>query len=364
MKNIILILIDGARYDFVKEEGLYKEIFSKSLWYNRFYTASPYTIGSMHALFTGLYPKNNGVDGYFNPNKLKREVKILPQYLKEKGYFTLANIPSPVVMANRGFDIYTLHDEYNEDVEKKQIDFVEENREKMLKSKPFFLYLHYSKIHTSLVNNVLNVYNDRSEEYFNNVEKNRERYKNDIKISGDYLKKIINLVKDSKLYENTEIWVLSDHGASTGEVFGERAYGVFLYNYTLHNFVIKYREDRREDDYRLHSTVDLLPILLNSLGIEIPLNIDGRLEREYVERSFFKERKKVYEIYFETGGVDGPFPSPEKHNIFGVFDGERKLVHIKTIDKFQQFLVKDENDIEVKNIDKDLKNKLIDYEKG
>ncbi len=364
MKNLILILIDGARYDFIKDDQLYLDLFSKSLWYNRFYTASPYTIGSMHALFTGLYPKNNGVNGYFNPNLLKKEVKIIPQYLKENGYFTLANIPSPVVMANRGFDIYTLHDEYNEDVEKKHIDFVEENKERMLKSKPFFLYLHYSKIHTSLVNNVLNIYNDRSEEYFNNIEKNRERYRKDINISGQYLKKIIDLIKDFKLHENTEIWVLSDHGSSTGEVFGERAYGVFLYNYTLHNFVIKYGEEKREDENRLHSTVDFLPILLNSLEIKIPSNIDGMLEREYFEKSFFKERKKVHEIYFETGGVDGPFPSPEKHNIFGVFDGERKLVHIKTIDKFQQFLVKDEKDIEVKNIDSDLKNKLMEYEKG
>lgn len=364
MNNIVLIVIDGARYDLVKEDSVYQELFSKSVWYNRFYTASPYTIGSMHTIFTGLYPKNNGVNGYFRPKDLKKDVKIIPQYLKETGYSTFANIPSPVVMANRGFDVYALHDEYNEDVEKKHIEFIQENSEKMKTDKPFFLYLHYSKIHTSLVNNVLNVYNDRSEEYFRNIEKNRERYKNDIRVSGEYLKKVIALLKEKKLDENSDIWVISDHGASTGEIFGERAYGVFLYNYTLHNFVIKYGENKKEEENSLHSTVDFLPLLLYSVGIKVPENIDGKLKREFVEKSFFREKKKVDEIYFETGGVDGPFPSPEKHNIFGIFDGERKLVHIKTIDKFQQFIVKHEEDIEQIKIDKDLKSKLLEYEKG
>ncbi len=363
MKSVILILIDGARYDFVKEDNTYKQLFQNSKWFNRFYTASPYTIGSMHALFTGLYPKNNGVYGYLRPKDLREDVKIIPQYLKEKGYFTLANIPSLVVMANRGFDVYSLHDEYNQDVKEEHLKFIEENQKRLNENRPFFLYLHYSKIHTSLVKNVLNVYSDRSEEYFENREENIKRYKKDIEISGEYLKDIFKKVKEYELDNDTQIWILSDHGASVGEVFGERAYGVFLYNYTLHNFVIKYDSKLREEDNSLRSTVDFLPLLFDSLNIDIPQNIDGILKREIETKNLFSLKRKVFEIYFETGGVDGPFPSPQKHNIFGIFDGKRKLVHIKTIDRFQEFIVENEKDLEVFKISSDLKKKLLEYER-
>ncbi len=362
MKNIIFILIDGARFDIISNSQ-YKDFFSKALWYNRVYAVSPYTIGSMHSIFTSLYPKNNGVNGYFNPKKLKENVKIIPQYLKDKGYYTICNIPSPVVMANRGFDIYDLHDEYNEDVSEKHFSFVKNNAENLRNKKPFFLYLHYSKIHTDLVNNVLNKYDDFSEEYFEKYDENKKRYEQSIYKSYEYIQGIMKIFENEKLMENTDIWILSDHGSSLGEKIGERAYGVYLYDYTLHTFLIKYNSQMKEyqEDNKIRATIDILPLIFQSANINIPENIDGR-ENRYIEKKKLFMKYIDYEpLFLETGGVDGPFPSPEKHNVFGIIKENKKLIHYKSIDKFEMFEISPIGEKQIE-IDKYMRKLLLEYE--
>lgn len=362
MRNIILVLIDGARYTFAAENKLYREIFSSSDWYERVYTACPYTIGSMHALFTGQYPKNNGVNGYFRANDLKKSVNIIPQYLKDAGYYSVCNIPSPVVMADRGFDIYELHDEYNEDVASNHFRFLIREADSIFRKSPFFLYLHYSKIHTSLANNVLKKYDDFSEEYFSMQNENRIRYQNDIDMSAAYLDELVVMIKQKGLFNNTDIWVMSDHGASLGEITGERAYGVFLYDYTLHTFLAKI-SDRTEGmrDRGMHSTVDILPMVFESAGVEIPKGIDGMCRRVFDKGSIFKKGRKDY-IFAETGGVGGPFPSPEKHNMFCIMDEKVKLIHNRSIDSFEQLIMKDGEEVADTQIDADMKKQLQNYE--
>jgi len=362
MRNIILILIDGARYEYAERNDAHRNIFSSSDWYERIYTACPYTIGSMHALFTGCYPKHNGVNGYFRANDLKESVRTLPQYLKESGYFTYGNIPSPVVMAKKGFDVYDLHDEYNEDVAENHYKLLLREAANLSDKTPFFLYLHYSKIHTSLANNVLKKYDDFSEEYFSSQEINRKRYLNDIEESALYLEELLFRILQYELYDNTDIWVMSDHGASLGEIKGERAYGVFLYDYTMHTFLAKLSDKTvGTRNSNLHSTVDILPLIAKSAGLEIPIKIDGMCERVFEKDSMFKKGKKDY-IYSETGGVGGPFPSPEKHNIFCIMDERRKLVHNRSIDYFEQFSLADNIESKVDKIDKSLQDALIKYE--
>lgn len=364
MRNIILVLIDGARYKFAEDNLLYKKVFSSSEWHERVYTACPYTIGSMHALFTGMYPKNNGVNGYFRANDLKTDVKIIPQYLKDSDYYTVCNIPSPVVMANRGFDLYELHDEYNEDVAEKHFDFIRKEAGNLSVKTPFFLYLHYSKIHTSLANNVLKKYDDFSSEYFSLQNENRIRYTKDIEMSAQYLDELLVLIKQKGLYENTDIWIMSDHGASLGEIQGERAYGVFLYDYTLHTFLAKLSERTVGiRDRKLRSTVDILPMIFEGAGVKIPSGIDGMSERSFEKGSLFRKGRRDY-IFSETGGVGGPFPSPEKHNIFCIMDENRKLIHNRSIDSYEQFSIEDGEEKQSAGIDSEMKKSLQAYENG
>ncbi|HAV91683.1 TPA: hypothetical protein DCW38_00660 [candidate division WOR-3 bacterium] len=362
-KNIIFILIDGARYDFVTENSLYLRLFGKSLWFNRIYTTAPYTIGSMHAMFTGLYPKNNGVNGYLNPNKLKPDVKIIPQYLKENNYFTLCNIPSAVVMANRGFDVYEIHDEYKFMNTEEHIDCMKRHEDKIKSAENFFLYFHYSHIHTSLSNRVLKKFDDFSEEYFNDIEENRKIHASDVLRSGEYLESMLEYIKQAGLLENTDVWIASDHGVSCGDKLGEKAYGIYLFEYTLHTFLIKYGENSRMEDDEFRCTIDTLPMIFKSAELEIPKNLDGMLKRKKITKKLFREVTEYAPIFLETGGVGGPFPSPEKHNIFGVMTENRKLIHNKTIDKFEEYDYSGGKDNLMNSIDSKLKKMLLEYER-
>ena len=90
--NIIMILVDGARYDSICKFPFYEELKKESVFFPQLMTYAPYTIGSLHAIFSGMYGNKNGVNGYFKSyNFDKDNCFTLTQYLKEQGYYTEAD---------------------------------------------------------------------------------------------------------------------------------------------------------------------------------------------------------------------------------------------------------------------------------
>lgn len=102
-------------------------------------------------------------------------------------------------------------------------------------NKNFFLYLHYSKIHTGIMKEVLKVYDNFSQEFFQNKNQNEQRYDRLFK-AETYLQNILNEIYHQELDKDSVILIMSDHGVSVGEKIGERAYGAFCYDYTLKTF--------------------------------------------------------------------------------------------------------------------------------
>ena len=47
-------------------------------------------------------------------------------------------------------------------------------------------HIHYADIHSNIVKNVFDIYDDFDDEYFNNIEKNSEFYNTLINKVGDY----------------------------------------------------------------------------------------------------------------------------------------------------------------------------------
>ena len=122
--NIILILLDGARADRVERSSNFVKLMKKGTLLNNVNTAIPYTIGSVNATFSGLYGKDNGIDAYYKMFRLKDSVKILPEVLKNEGYFTACDLLSDKIISKRGFDIHQFHDEFNDDLRKRHPDFL------------------------------------------------------------------------------------------------------------------------------------------------------------------------------------------------------------------------------------------------
>ena len=125
--NIVLILLDGARWDRLEKSQEFQEIINEGTLLNNVNTAIPYTIGSVNALFSGRYGKDNGIDAYYKMFRLKESVKILPEFLKELNYFTACDLLSEKIISKRGFDLHQFHDEYNDDLTRRHIQNFSKN---------------------------------------------------------------------------------------------------------------------------------------------------------------------------------------------------------------------------------------------
>ena len=75
---------------------------------NNVSTAMPYTIGSINVTFSGLYGKENGIDGYYKMLRLKKTIKNFPEIFQSQGYFTGCDVLTDKIIPNRGFEVADL----------------------------------------------------------------------------------------------------------------------------------------------------------------------------------------------------------------------------------------------------------------
>ena len=228
--NIIMIIVDGVRYDAINKISYYNELKKESVFFPQLITYAPYTLASFHSMFSGMYGGQNGVNGYYKSyNFDKEKCFTLAQYLKEAGYYTEADFLHENVAPKQGFDKPRVHDEFKDDLIERHSEILTRVKSK----KPFFLFLHYTPIHTNLVKNVIKKYSDFDKEYFKNKDKNFKEYLGWVDKSGSYLEAMGKKIKETGLWEDSLIFVLTDHGAGVGDKIGEKVYGVYLYEYTL-----------------------------------------------------------------------------------------------------------------------------------
>jgi len=278
-KNIIIIMIDGGRLDRAQNSDIFKKLKSKSIFFSNSITYGPHTIAAMHAVFSGSYGSRTGTNSYWSTFKFKKDkFKTLTEYLKTKNYDTHADVINQLVVPKQGFDNYVVHDELNDDLVKTHKTLLEEMNQRNSNNN-FFLYLHYSKIHTGIMNEVLKVYDNYSDDFFSNKEKNELRYDNLFEAAESYLDKILTKIYELELNKNSIILVMSDHGISIGEKLGERAYGAYCYDYTLRNFAYFLVPDFNSLEIKQQiRTIDYMPTILDFLNIPLDesySNLDG-----------------------------------------------------------------------------------------
>ena len=122
----------------------------------------------------------------------------------------------------------------------------------------------------------MNVYHNHSKEFFNNIDQNKNRYKDLFLDAEKYLDSILDEIKKQKIDNESLILIMSDHGVSQGEKFGEHAYGAFCYDYTLRTFAYFLVKDLPSIEIR---TIDFMPTILDYLDLEHDKNynkIGGR----------------------------------------------------------------------------------------
>tara|TARA_B100001540_G_C15798495_1_gene638795 strand:- start:315 stop:1436 length:1122 start_codon:yes stop_codon:yes gene_type:complete len=266
-KNVIIIMIDGGRLDYAINSDIFSKIKSKSVFLSQSVTYGPHTIAAMHSVFSGSYGSRTGTNSYWSTFKFKKnKFKTLTEYLHENNYFTQADVINQLIIPKQGFDEFVVHDEDKDDLTVRHKEILKNL--KLLTDKNFFVYLHFSNIHTGIKKEVLDVYNNHSHEFFENVKINENRYANLFTNAENYIKLILDEIKKLGLDENSLILIMSDHGVSNGERFGEHAYGAFCYDYTLRTFTYFLSKELPIVEITQQTrTVDLMPTILDYLDI-------------------------------------------------------------------------------------------------
>jgi len=326
-KNLIVILIDGGRLDRALKSEVFTDISSKSVFFSQTITYAPHTIAAMHAVFSGSYGTRTGTNSYWSTFKFKKQkFKTLTEYLHDENYYTCADVINELVIPKQGFDDFFIHDELKDDLSLQHKDLLKTMKAHNDDDQNFFLYLHYSNIHTGIMNDVLKVYNNFSKEFFDNKEQNEKRYDVLFDNAEKYLKSIMDEIKKLKLEDDSLILIMSDHGISVGEKFGERAYGAFCYDYTLRTFTYFLSEEftSREIIQQIR-TIDFMPTILDFLKIPFDNNYekaDGTSLMPLIRGSSIPEQI----AYSETGNPLDKKEPPKEPNTKSVRTSKWKLI--------------------------------------
>jgi len=380
--NIILLLIDGARVDRIEQFPIFKKLQNDGTFFKEMITHAPYTLVSMNSIFTGMYGGKNGINAYFqmyaNP---KEGCETLAEYLSENGWFTCGDAMRLSLVSHKGFNKITSQEDIEDpDFVKTHSKILDEIKNEKEENQPFFVYLHYPKIHHSIKENVFDKYDDFSEEYFSNKDQNLKNYDSYLGEASNYLEKIYKKIFDDDLHSNSIIIVMADHGMGVGEKVGERAYGIFTYDYSIKTFAFFIQPKlfpKEKIVSELTETIDIMPTILGAL--EIPekntcLKLQGKNLMTIIDES--DENKLISNkneldgrfTFSETGGVEGPWPSPKEPNVKCIRNHKWKLIHNLTPDNWELYDL--ENDPQENNnlinshpkISDYLKVKILDIE--
>ena len=326
-KNVIIIMIDGGRLDYALNSKIFSKIRDESVFLSQSITYGPHTIAAMHAVFSGCYGSRTGTNSYWSTFKFKKNnFKTITEYLHENNYYTQADVINQLIIPKQGFDKFVVHDEDKDDLIKRHSEILQELKN-ISNEKNFFVYLHFSNIHTGIKKEVLNVYHNHSSEFFENVSINTNRYQNLFGKAENYIEIILNEIRKLQLDKNSLILIMSDHGVSIGEKFGEHAYGAFCYDYTLRTFAYFISNELPKREIRQQTrTIDFLPTILDHFNMKLDKKykkIDGTSLI-----SLFKGEKMIEKIAFsETGNPLYEKELPKYPNTFSVRTSKWKLIY-------------------------------------
>ena len=345
--NVIVILLDQFRSDALKTHGVFNKLKSDGVLFSQTITYAPYTLASCHATFTGMYGRDNGVDAYTKSNNYKKsECVTIAEYLRSEGYYTRAYTFSSILIPHAGFDeVKVVHEDDEQGIlasHKKEID------ECFLKNRPFFSYLHYGEIHHEVVKNVIKKYSIDDKRYFGHFSENQKRYREYAYEAGEYLNSLYDYILQKDKDDNTLIIVMTDHGSSNGEKVGEKAYGSFVYDYSInvwHYWLWPNHFPAGLEVKNQVRTVDILPTLLDVLKIKPKKKykpIAGASLSSLLHGGDDIMDSRL--AFSETGGVDGPYPSPGAANIRCVRDKGWKLIQNTLTNQFELYNIDNDPD--------------------
>jgi arylsulfatase A-like enzyme len=282
--NILLITLDTTRADRLGAYGFQSistpnidRLAREGVLFEQTAAAAPLTLPAHASLFTGRFPFGHGVRDNAGFVLDPRETTFA-EILQQRGYETGAFVGSYVLASGRGlsqgFDIY--RDDFNPPDRRDIAGGVRRRADEVVDralswlvdvgSSRFFAWLHFYDAHAP----------------YDPPEPDRtlyagRPYDGEIAFMDSQAGRILAFLRQRGFLDRTIVVVIGDHGESLGD-HGEATHGVFVYESVIRvPFIIRTPFERLRgrivDD--LTRSIDMMPTLLDLLGIRSPAAADG-----------------------------------------------------------------------------------------
>ena len=249
--NVIILVLDAARADHYGSYGAdyeatpHMDAFAKdALVFKNSVAAAPYTLTSVASLFTGQYPEGHGLRKI--SNSLPEDQEKMPNAFTRAGYHTVALVGNqfitPQFGLTKGMDevIYLRTDDFKSaKVTTMDTEAISKGVKNAADSgKPVFLYCHYLPPHWPYNPpepwNEFYIQNPKTRYHkawqvkslleegiidkdFEDVHTFHRMYLNNLRYGDHLIQFIIDELKTNGLYDNSIVFVISDHGEAFGE---------------------------------------------------------------------------------------------------------------------------------------------------
>jgi choline-sulfatase len=281
--NLVLITLDSVRADrmgFLGAKGALTpnldRLAGESIVFEHAYTQAPASVVSHATILSGAYPQSTGMSEI--GGTLSSSLLYLPDLLKTQAYRTAAIVGSIDLDPqnglaqgfDRGFQTYDagfrpalpgdarppVIERRGDQVVARAVAWLDHNAQGQSQ---FFLWVHIADARGPATS-----------------------YNSAITAADAAIGKLIGALQQRKIYRNTAVIVVADHGESLG-AHGEDTHGVFLYDETIHvPLLIKLPEAQpaaKPATTRVAAKVrlvDIAPTLLEIAAIPVPSQMQGQ----------------------------------------------------------------------------------------
>lgn len=304
--NVVIIVLDCFRYDYLRESAPTLRRFAENAWrFDRYYSQASWTKPSTVSLFTGLLVRKHFVMKG-GGSQLPQEALTIAELMQEHGFRTAGFMWNPHLTRrqafDQGFELYV--DDATRGSKSLLLEFfswIERERPER-----FFAYIHFEGTHDPYYNdNDLRVLLS-APSYPGDLDFSTLAYKsavrNGLRLSAEeaaHLQYVaegkarrvdrqavgafLERFEASGLPENTLLVITSDHGDAFFE-HGAVSHGHTVFDEEIHvPLAIRFPPDfARKRSFPMVgrascpvSTVDLLPTVLDFVGVPPPPGIDG-----------------------------------------------------------------------------------------
>ena len=282
--NVLLISMDTTRANHLNCYGykhtktpVLNQLARSGVLFSHAFTPSPSTMPGHSSLHTGLYPLHHGVraNGTF---KLADEQVTFAEIMSDNGYRTGAAISAFVLDSqfgiSQGFE--TFNDDLRIGVKHSPHMFRERAAEltnvpvidwlRRHGQEKFFFWVHYFDPHAPYAPP-----QPYRSEYAQNL------YDGEIDYTDEQIGKLLGVLDELDIRQRTLVIVVSDHGEGMGQ-HGEQTHSLLIYDATLHVPMIFGGPPPFPQGFVVDEQVclvDVMPTVLELLGVAVPQNLDG-----------------------------------------------------------------------------------------